>query len=289
MESIFNAALWQKRKLRAIGQAASYQFLLELAAQRVAERLEDIKRHFSIAADIGCYHAPQAAILRQSANVGQWVGVESLPEALPQVKAAYGEAQEAPMEYLPFEAESLDAAISLLSLQSVSDVPGVLAQLYRALRPDGWLCMMLVGGDSLMELRHCLMEAELELTGGASPRVMPMMDVRSGGMLLQRAGFNLPVVDSETLTLTYTDMLALLRDLQGMAATNITTGQRKSIPPRLLFARAAEKYSQLFGLPDGRIPATLELITLAGWKPHASQPKPALRGSGKIPLNKLFS
>lgn len=282
MESIFNSSLWQKRKARALAQAENHQFLLELAAGRVAERLADIQRSFGLAADIGCYHAPQAELFKQAANVKRWIGVESLPAAAPLI--GYDEAMTAEMECLPFAPESLDAAISLLSLQSVSDVPGVLAQLSRALKPDGWLCMMLIGGDSLMELRHSLMEAELELTGGVSPRVMPMMDVRSAGMLLQRAGFNLPVVDSETLTLTYPNMMALLRELQGMTATNITASQRKSVPPRMLFARAAEIYQNLFGLPDGRIPATLELITLAGWKPHTSQPKPIPRGSAKTSL-----
>ncbi|MBI1275310.1 methyltransferase domain-containing protein [bacterium] len=286
MESIFNSSLWQKRKARALPKAREHQFLLELAATRMAERLGDIQREFALAADIGCHHAPQAAIFRQATNVKRWVGVEGLPEAIPLIR--YGETITAEMEYLPFAPESLDAALSLLSLQSVSDVPGVLAQCHRALRPDGWLCMMLIGGDSLMELRHSLMEAELELTGGVSPRVMPMMDVRSAGMLLQRAGFNLPVVDSETLTLTYPNMLALLRELQGMAATNITAGQRKSIPPRALFARAAEIYHSLFALPDGRIPVTLELITLAGWKPHSSQPKPAARGSAKASLTEAL-
>ncbi|MEQ1672264.1 MAG: methyltransferase domain-containing protein, partial [Hyphomicrobium sp.] len=187
-------------------------------------------------------------------------------------------------EQLPFGEATLDLAVSGLSLHLVNDIPGVLAQLRRALKPDGLLLAALLGGETLKELRRAWLEAEAEITGGASPRVAPFADVRDLGALLQRAGFALPVADSDVVRVTYATPLALMQELRAMAASNMLVERRRVPVTRELLMRAAEIYAERFALPDGRIPATFEIITLTAWVPHDSQQKPLAPGSAKMRL-----
>ena len=187
-------------------------------------------------------------------------------------------------EHLPFGEASLDLAVSGLSLQLVNDVPGALVQLRRALKPDGLLLAALLGGETLKELREAWLIAEEEISGGASPRVAPFGDVRELGALLQRAGFALPVADSDVVRVTYASPLALMHELRAMAASNMLVERRRVPVTRRLLMRAAEVYAERFALPDGRIPATFEIITLTAWVPHESQQKPLAPGSAKLRL-----
>jgi hypothetical protein len=155
----------------------------------------------------------------------------------------------------------------------------VLVQIRRALKPDGLLLAALLGGATLNELRSALLLAEAELEGGASPRVAPFADVRNLGALLQRAQFALPVADAETVTVTYPDPLALMRELRAMGASNALIARRRTPLRRATLMRAAEIYFDRFGLPNGRIPATFEIVTLTGWAPHESQQQPLAPGS----------
>jgi SAM-dependent methyltransferase len=182
-------------------------------------------------------------------------------------------------ECLPFAAGSFDLIVSNLALHWVNDLPGALIQLRAALRPDGFFLATLLGGETLAELRRALMEAELEEEGGAGPRVSPFADLRDLGGLLQRAGFALPVVESDRLSVTYADAFALMRDLRAMGETNAVLERRKAFTRRATLARAAALYRSLYAGPDGRIPATFELVTLTAWAPHESQPKPLRPGS----------
>ncbi|HEX7967021.1 MAG TPA: methyltransferase domain-containing protein [Stellaceae bacterium] len=187
-------------------------------------------------------------------------------------------------EALPFARHSFDLVLSSLDLHWANDLPGALLQLRQVLRPDGLLLASLLGGETLFELRHALIEAELAEEGGAGPRVSPFADVRDLGMLLQRAGFALPVVDSDTVTATYADAPALMRDLRGMGETNALAERRRGFTRRATFARAAAIYAEQFGQADGRIPASFEIITLTAWAPHESQPKPLRPGSATARL-----
>jgi hypothetical protein len=171
-----------------------------------------------------------------------------------------------------------------LSLQLVNDLPGVLAQVRRALKPDGLLLAAMLGGNTLFELRTALLAAEEEVEGGASPRVAPFADVRDLGGLLQRAQFALPVVDAETVVVTYADPLALMRELRGMGAANVLRARSRKPLRRATLLRSLEIYAQRFGLAGGRIPATFEILTLTGWAPHESQQKPLQPGSAKMRL-----
>lgn len=192
--------------------------------------------------------------------------------------------QVATAETIPLEPETLDLAVSILSLQEANDVPGMLVQIRRALRPDGLFLGAMAGGDTLRELRESLLAAEAELTGGASPRVAPFADVRDVGALLQRAGLALPVADVETVTVRYGDMFSLMRDLRAMGVTNTLVARSRRPATRGLFLRAAEIYAERFADPDGRIRATFSILWMSGWAPDASQPKPLRPGSAKVSL-----
>ena len=187
-------------------------------------------------------------------------------------------------EALPFADASLDLVVSGLSLQLVNDLPGALVQIRRALKPDGLLLASLLGGATLQELREAWLAAEAEISGGASPRVAPFADVRDMGALLQRAGFALPVVDSETVTVTYANPLALMQEIKAMGASNMLLARRRTPVTRGLLLRAAEIYAERFAGADGRVPATFEILTLTAWAPDESQPKPLRPGSAQTRL-----
>ena len=187
-------------------------------------------------------------------------------------------------ERMPVEPDSINLAISLLGLHHVNDVPGVLVQLRRALKPDGLFLGVVPGQGTLEELKLSLAAAEAEVYGGAGVRVSPFIDIRDAGALLQRAGFALPVADIDPVTVRYSDMFALLRDLRGMGETSVLIARRRRPDRRQLFIRAAEIYAERFSDPDGRIRATFAFVWLSGWAPHASQQKPLKPGSATFPL-----
>jgi SAM-dependent methyltransferase len=189
---------------------------------------------------------------------------------------------------LPLEPESIDLAVSLLTFQEVNDLPGMLIQIRRALRPDGLFLAALTGGGTLAELRESLLAAETELTGGAAPRIAPFVDVRDAGGLLQRAGLALPVADIETTTVRYATMFGLMADLRVMGATNSLAERSRRPATRRFFARAAQIYAERFADPDGRVRATFSTVWLSGWAPHASQPKALRPGSAQISLTKVL-
>ena len=176
-----------------------------------------------------------------------------------------------------------DLVIHALCLHWANDPVGQLVQCRHALRPDGWFIGLLFGGQTLHELRACLAQAEAEVTGGLSPRVLPMGEIRDLGGLLQRAGFGLPVADSFTTTVRYRDAFHLMRDLRAMGEGNALAARLLRPTRRRVFARAAELYQALQG-PDGRIPATFEIVVLTGWAPHDSQQKPLRPGSAAYRL-----
>src|SRR6266849_6300433 len=187
-------------------------------------------------------------------------------------------------ELVPFGDASFDLVASTLALHWTADLPGALIQLRHALRPDGLLLAAMLGGQTLVELRTVLFEAELAEEGGVSPRVSPAIELADAAALLQRTGFALPVADSETITVTYPDMLALLRDLRGMGETNALAARRRGGLRRATLARAALLYAERFGDAAGRIPASFEILFLCGWAPHPSQPQPLPRGSATARL-----
>ncbi|RIK87772.1 MAG: SAM-dependent methyltransferase [Hyphomicrobiales bacterium] len=259
--------------------AAGADFLMQRAADDLAERLGAVERRFDRAAALFCTTPAAREALLASGKVGAAIRVEADPALL-----AGADGTVAAPETVPFEPESLDLAVSLYGLHEVNDVPGMLVQIRRALRPDGLFLGCMAGAGTLAELREALLAAETELTGGASPRIFPLADVRDAGALLQRARFALPVADHETVTVRYDSMFSLMRDLRAMGATNSLIARSRRPAPRALFSRAAEIYAERFCDPDGRVRATFSTIWMSGWAPHASQQKPARPGSATVSL-----
>ena len=283
MEPVFDleSLLARKRRARRIGDQGAH-FLMQRAAEDVADRLSTVQRSFTSAASVLSQTEAAQTMLRRSGKVADAIRVEADAGLLD------GEGLVAAEEILPLEPESLDLVVSLYALQEVNDLPGMLIQIRRALRPDGLFLACLAGAGTLSELREALLAAETEMYGGASPRVFPFADVRDMGGLLQRAGFALPVTDSESVTVRYDSMFALMRDLRAMGATNSLLARSRKPANKALFLRAAEIYAERFSDLDGRVRATFSTIWLSGWAPHASQQKPLKRGSATVSLAKVL-
>jgi SAM-dependent methyltransferase len=278
---IFDRALLARRRARAAAAMPSVDFLLREVAADFADRLAMIKREFARAVDLGSHTGLVAEAIAALANVGMVVRTERC-EAL--LAGRPGATLVCDEELLPFAPGSLNLVVSGLTLQWVNDLPGTLAQIAAALKPDGLFLAALLGGDTLNELRQALAAAEVEMRGGASPRVSPFVEVRDLGTLLQRAGFALPVTDTDRLTARYSDMFELMGELEAMGATNAMRERSRAPLPRGVLLRAAEIYAERFAGADGRIPATFEIVTATGWRPHESQQKPLRPGSARTRL-----
>ena len=232
-------------------------------------------REFPVAVDLSAHPGPFAEALADSDAAGR-VGA-------PRAVGDRAERAGPGAKTLEIEAGSADLIVSLMTLHWANDLPGALSQIRQALKPDGLFLGTLLGAGTLKELRGVLTEAELAERGGAQARVSPFADGFDGAGLLQRAGFALPVADVDRLTVRYPDLFALIRDLRAMGETNVLAGTIRPLT-RPIIARAAALYSQRYGEADGRIPATFEIVNLAGWAPHESQPKPLPRGSARVRL-----
>lgn len=271
---VFDRPFVRRRLQRAIKQGYA-DFLLARATEDLEERLATVLRTFPLALDIGTPTPAAADLLRRSGRVGTVLRLAPIPEP----GAVLGDE-----EMLPFAGERFDLAVSLFALQTVNDLPGALIQIRRALKPDGLFIGCLLGGATLTELRQAFMAAEVEVEGGASPRVAPFVDVRDLGSLIQRAGFALPVTDAEVVRVRYGDPFSLMRDLRAMGMTNALLDRRRTPLRRATLMRAAEIYAARFADPDGRVPATFEMVWLSGWAPHENQQKPLRPGTAKMRL-----
>jgi SAM-dependent methyltransferase len=274
-QSTFDHRLLRARRARAAALGPS-TFLLERAAEDLSDRLAAVLRRFERAVDLGTPTDALRRVLAASGKVGTIIAAEP-PGA--GVADRAGLAVVADEEALPLRDASLDLVVSALALQFVNDLPGTLIQIRRALKPDGFLLAALIGGDTLTELREAFAQAESEIDGGVSPRVSPFADVRDLGALLQRAGFALPVVDTDRLTVRYPSVFALMSDLRRMGATNVLIERRRTPLRRATLQRMSEIYAQRFADPDGRLRATFEVVWLSGWAPHDSQQKPLKPGA----------
>lgn len=270
---IFDAARRAARLRRSAPRFREADFLHVRAADGAVNSLEAILRDFPAAVDLSARPEAFGGLLADSPaakRVGP-VRVLNAPAAAPGAEA------------LGLEDGSADLIISLMTLHWANDLPGALSQIRRALKPDGLFLGTLVGAATLKELRAVLTEAELAERGGAQARVSPFADGYDGAALLQRAGFALPVSDVDRVTVRYPDLFALIRDLRAMGETNQLAGAIRPLTRGILM-RAAALYAEKYGEPDGRIPATFEIVNLAGWAPHESQQKPLPRGSAKARL-----
>lgn len=276
---IFDRRALRRQRRRAAHQKPACDFLHREVADRLDDRLGDVLRDFPLTVELGCHHGALSEKLAANPRIGTVFGCDLAPD----FARAHGHLV-VDEEFLPFAENSIDLVVSNMALHWVNDTPGTLAQIVRCLKPDGLFLAALIGGDTLDTLRDCFMEAELEIRGGAGAHVSPFIDIRDGGTLLQRAGFALPVADLETVTVSYANAFALMRDLRHMGEGNVLAGRQKHFTRRDVVMKAAALYQQRFGDADGRIEARFDILFLIGWKPHASQPKPLAPGSGQVSL-----
>ena len=282
---VFDRKLVRRRRERAAPGFAGADFLVRENAARLADRLLDVTRDFPLVLDLGCHTGALGEELTSSPKIGSLFQADLSSSMARTALAANGRpAICADEEFLPIAPQSLDLILSNLSLHWVNDLPGALSQIRLALKPDGLLLATLFGTETLKELRGELIDAEIEIAGGMAPRVSPFTDVRDAGNLLTRAGFALPVVDAEIVTVTYSDMFKLMADLRAMGETNTVLERRRAPSRRDLFLRAAALYVQRFPGARGRINASFQIITMTGWAPHTSQQKPLRPGSATTRL-----
>jgi SAM-dependent methyltransferase len=281
---LFDRALLRARLDRAAPGFDAAGFLKARAAEDAVMRLEAILREFPVAVDLGSRNGAFSKALEGSdarAKIGLLIETdlsEGMLAGRGGVRLAVDE------ERLPFGDASIDLTVSTLALHWTNDLVGALIQIRRALRPDGLFVGALFGGATLTELRQALLAAEDEVTGGAFPRVSPFADTVDAAGLLQRAGFALPVADKDRVKVRYAHPIALLKDLRAMGETSVLIDRSRKPLGRKVLLRAMEIYQQRFAEPDGRVPATFEIITVTGWAPHESQQKPLRPGSAKMRL-----
>lgn len=281
MDALFDTDLILQRRRRALSHPVSgADFLLRLAAEEMAERLAVVERHFDVAVELHGATGAVAEACLATGKIGHLTRLE-LPAAF---LAGSRDVEERPLEFLGLEPGSVNLILSPLALHLTNDTPGLFIQARRALKPDGLFLAMLPGAGTLAELKDVLLETEASLSGGASPRVIPFPDVRDIGGLMQRAGFALPVVDTDARTVRYDSLFGLMRDLRAMGMTNPLIQRSRKPLTRGFFLRAAELYQERHADPDGRIRATFSFIQASGWAPHESQQKPLKPGSATARL-----
>ncbi len=267
---LFDSAARRKHVARRVAQLAEHDFLWRESAVMLGESLDAITHRFPLVVELNPRTTHLTDLLRTRKGTSRVCPLEVQNETL-------GLAD-----------DSVDAIVSNLSLHIINDLPGILVQARRALKPDGLFLAILPGAETLGELRQVLAETEIAVSGGVSPRVAPFIEVREAGNLLSRAGFALPVTDSTTLPVTYSSLFALMDDLRNAGEANMLTDRRKNFTSRKFFVQAAERYAAQHNDGEGRIVATAEVITLTAWKPAPGQQQPAKRGSGKVNLTTVF-
>ena len=277
--SIFDRKSVKLHRDRAAKNLMANDFLLVESAERLVERLEDFTRSFPVALDLGCHGGEIVRCLSGRGAIRTFIQTDLSFSMANLARNQHKLTVVCDEEALPFSDSHFDLILSNLTLHWVNDLPGTLIQIRRMLKPDGLFLAALLGGETLNQLRTALFEAEIELEGGLSPRVSPLIDVRDLGNLMTRAGFSLPVVDSDTVTVSYSDPLKLLRDLRGMGETNANNDRRRAFSRSGTILRACEIYLDKFSNSDGQIPATFEILTMTAWAPSPNQQKPLRPGT----------
>ncbi|WP_455474402.1 methyltransferase domain-containing protein [Bartonella sp. B30(2025)] len=261
-----------------------HDFLLSYMAEDLYRRLSTVNRLFTLGLDL---HSHTDLAIKSLIKSGKVCAIEQVEtDTLYQRQGTKFHLRH--REVLDFPQHYCDLIVSLLSLQLTNDTPGILRQINNTLKPDGLFLAVMAGAGTLPELRECLLQAEIEIYGGASPRIYPFADIHDAGALLQRAGFALPVVDTEDITVRYNTMFDLMYDLKAMGMQNALTNRSRRPVSKRFFLRAAEIYAQQFSDPDGRIRAQFSFIWLSGWAPHQSQQKPMKPGSAQVSLANIL-
>ncbi|XP_043968984.1 arginine-hydroxylase NDUFAF5, mitochondrial isoform X2 [Gambusia affinis] len=287
--NVFNREMKRRQKNWAavLQDGHQYDYLREEVGSRVADRVYDIARTFPLALDMGGGKSYIAEHLNKEV-VQRLVLTDVSQQAL-----KLGRRSEIPTrsvvadeEFLPFRENSFHLVVSSLSLHWINDLPRALSEIHRVLKPDGVFVGAMAGGDTLYELRCSLQLAQTEREGGFSPHVSPYTAVTDLGNLLGRARFNMLTVDVDDVQVRYPGIMELMTDLQGMGESNCAWNRRSMLHRDTMLAAAAV-YKEMYGNPDGSVPATFQILYMIGWKPHESQAQPARRGSATVSFRDL--
>mmetsp|Transcript_25094 Transcript_25094/g.87537 ORF Transcript_25094/g.87537 Transcript_25094/m.87537 type:complete len:352 (-) Transcript_25094:49-1104(-) len=299
--TIFNRAKKREQRNAAarLADSKEYDYLRDEVAARLVDRLNDIKRSFPVAADIGCGNGH---ILRALAGHGDIEtlymtdiseGALARDAASRAEDAARANLKVVPLvadeEFLPFAPASLDLVMSSMAMHWVNDLPSFLSQVRAALKPDGVFIAAMVGGETLYELRGAFATAEMELSGGVQPHMSPMTMMADVGGLMSSAGFTMPTVDIDTISVEYPTPQRLFEHLRNMGESNALEGRKVNPNAAALRDAAAQKYVEMYGDEEGYVPATFEVVHMIGWAPAESQPKPLERGSATASFKDLGS
>lgn len=284
-QSLIDDAAHLHHRDRVAPRFDQFDFLKKAVTERIMDRVDTISRDLPHVLDIGCHNGVLTEALLASPKITSVSAMDPSLAMAALTKDRCGvDAVAAPYDAIPFEGLLFDGIFSAFALHWANDLPGVLIQLRQRLKPDGVMMVALAGGETLAGLRGAMASAETEISGGMSPRVLPMGDIRDMGGLISRAGLTMPVADSDTITVTYDNLFSLMADLRGMGEVNAMHSRVKRMTSKSVFMRAAEIYQQRFSTEDGRIKVDFEIVTLTGWAPDASQPQPLKPGSASQSL-----
>ncbi|MBN9343389.1 MAG: hypothetical protein BGO76_05480 [Caedibacter sp. 38-128] len=284
---IFELAHLKLLKKNALKVFQKDHFYVDLIEKELITRLEFTKRDFK---NIFLYGEFSDSFLKFLKH--RYVNIDSIVKGnivpFPPPTNVHYDSTVCYEEQLPFSAESFDLAISCASFHHLNNIPKTLTEYRRILKPDGLFLSSFIGGDTLQEAREVLLQAEIELTGGVSPRIIPMVNISTAAELIQHSGFSLPVVDRDLLKISYSSLNLLFKDVKQLGESNYMVERSLKIPPKNLFILAEQFYRQRYLDEHQRLKVTLELIHLCGWKPDQSQPKSCAKGSGQVSLTKIF-
>jgi len=278
---LFDRRLLRERRARFAGEIEDREILIGHVAREISDRVAIMLREFPRALDLGAFHGLLGQMIAQLPSVEKVIYAESV---LAYAKRCPGPAVVCDEDVLPFKDGAFNLVVSGLALHRVNDLPGSLIQIRRALAPDGLFMAAALGINALAELRECLLEAEEQIDGGVSPRVAPFADVRAYGGLLQRAGFALPVTDSEEIQVQYASPRALMREIRALGGGNVLMDRSKKPLSRRVLTRAEELYRERYGTADGNVTATFQFVFMSGWAPDPSQQQPLKPGSARSRL-----
>ncbi len=262
IQKVFDRKSLRLHRDRASAKIYEYDFLFKVLAERLSDKLLDVKRSFSMALELGCHQQILGAALQSTGKVKNIISCDISEKMMSGINSEKAVVDE---EFIPFSKQSFDLVLSSGSFHWVNDAPGSLIQIRNIIRPDGLILINFFGGRTLCELRYCLVSAEEQIRGGVTQRVSPFADVKDAGQLMQRAGFSSIVTDSEEVVIRYQEPINLMYDLRGMGETNAISERSKHFTSSAVIKRACEIYVDQFGDYEGLSKATFEIITMTGW------------------------
>lgn len=274
---LFNRSLIRSRRERIAASFSDYDFLNREISERLIDNLHDIKMSFETILSMNLCDDTIRSYFKDVFLINQNMAHKMLA-------GKYGKKVQADEDLFPYKNQCLELIISCLTLHWINDIPGSLIQIRRSLKPNGLFMGAVFGGETLFELRASMLKAGIDIRGGATPHVSPFIDIRDAGTLMQRAGFSLPVISTERITVNYTDAFSLMKELKNMGENNALIKRFKGLTSKKFMFAVAEKYQQDYGNEDGKVSATFDVIYMKGWAPHESQQQPLKPGTGKISL-----